>query len=170
MQVYRVLAATFAVLLMSGPALAQGVSVSFSWGWTQAAGSGPAEGFVLERKCGTATAFSDVTPLAGPSARTYSTTQADNLLCQYQVRAYNQAGRSGPSNVVSKSTWVAPNAPTNLVEQPASAALEDATNSLVMLQSQAGGDRVANRWLNSARSKTDDALSLTIQAEERLSK
>jgi len=63
--------------------------------------SGNEQGFVIERKAGSAP---DWLPIAtvGPNTRTYRDIGLiPETLCQYRVRAFNAGGSSGYSNVAS---------------------------------------------------------------------
>lgn len=140
-------------------------NITLTWGWPGTAAE-QLQGFVLEFRCGTTTAWADAQPLYPAPARSGTFPQTLNTKCDYQLRAYNQGGRSAPTNIVSVSTWAAPTAPTNLTEQ-ASTALNEAYDALAVLKSKAtakGNPRLI-RNVDSAQQKTEDAIALSVTVE-----
>lgn len=143
----------------------QAATLTFTW----TDNSDNEQGFQMERQCDGTLGFSDVGASVGQNTTTMQLQQAKDQVCDYRVRAFNPAGRSGPSNVVSFNSWVVPNAPGSL-SLSASTAVSQAQSAVAVLKQEAmqAGDKVAINQSNQAYSKLVGAYGLVIKAETRL--
>ncbi len=126
-------------------------------------------GFQMERQCDGVLGFSDVGASVGPNSTTMQIQQPKDQVCDYRLRAFNPAGRSAPSNVVTFNSWTLPNAPSGL-SLSASAAVTQAQEAVASLRKDAEhADRKnAIRYSTSAARTLGTALTLVVKAETAL--
>lgn len=159
----RVVGIALCLLAFAGRVMA--ATLTFTWTDT----SDNEAGFQMERQCDGTLGFSDVGASVGPNVTTMQLQQAKDLICNYRLRAFNPAGPSGPSNVVTFNSWIVPNAPSGL-SLSASVAVSHAQSAVASLKHKAtqAGDRTAISQTTQAGNKLAGALTLVVKAEHRL--
>lgn len=140
-------------------------TLTFTWTDT----SSNEVGFQMERQCDGTLGFSDVGASVGANVTTMQLTQPQDSICSYRLRAFNPAGRSGPSNEVVANTWTVPNAPSGLV-QTASVAVAGAKVATVALNARAkvAKNTRAITASNQAVTKLTNTIALVATAERAL--
>lgn len=154
-----------AAIIAGGGTFAEAATLTFTW----VDNSTNEEGFQLKAKCAPAATFTDVGPVVEANITTLQIVQQDNLLCLYHLVAFNVAGVSAPSNEVSYSSFVVPNAPGSLQIQ-ASVAISQAQRAVSGLKKETKRQdkAVATRQVEQAEQRLSGAFSLVVKAEQQL--
>lgn len=155
----------FTFLFMMVSVQAHAASLTFTWVDT----SNNETGFQMEHQCDGTLGYSDVGASVGPNITTMQLQQANDMICNYRLRAFNPAGRSGPSNVVTANSWTVPSAPSGLLLS-ASTAVSQAQSAVAGLKQEAiqSGDRIATNQATQAENRLAGVFTLVVKVENRL--
>lgn len=161
--------------LCASPAFAQPVTAT----WVDK--SDNEQGFVMQRTCyalGETTytqSYTDLTPLIPANQTTQVFQHPAQSTCKWRIFAYNQVGRSDPSNEVETTTMTVPAAPgtLNLSGVPVTSASEAvlaAGEWITALQqhANAAGNNKAKNQATTALARNDSTLKAVLNAERSL--